>query len=132
MSDWLRKTNPSASFDADREPCYGSHVGAVRPTLSPLGRRELIRAAFEAGEWQVAAANLHQANITAEWRGCGLRSWSAYLESLPISRMYDWQLRFVHRTGTVQPSYTFRAALKHARSDSARAIGGHGNRASHC
>jgi hypothetical protein len=29
----------------------------------------------------------------------------------PLSRMYDWQLRFVHRSGVAETSYSFRAAL---------------------
>jgi hypothetical protein len=66
--------------------------------------------------WQQAAQHLHEAHTCQEWLGCGLSSWSAYVQTIPLSRMYDWQLRFVHRSGVAGVSYSFRAALELAKA----------------
>jgi hypothetical protein len=65
---------------------------------------------------QQAAHHLHEAHTGQEWLGCGLSSWSAYVQTIPLSRMYDWQLRFVHRSGVAGVSYSFRAAYREAKS----------------
>lgn len=91
--------------------CYSTDAGFLRHKPSPLGRREEIRLALELGDWRQAAAHLHQAHTHQEWRGCGLSSWTEYVETIPLSRMHDWRLRLIHRTGTTEAGYNYRQAL---------------------
>jgi hypothetical protein len=81
----------------------------------PLERREIIRKALEQQDWRVAANNLHQAHTRRECLNCGLRSQLEYVETLGISRMHNWRLRLIARSGHAEVGYTYRGALKYAR-----------------
>jgi hypothetical protein len=101
---------------SDHPTWHNVVAGQATPTHSPIGRRETIRDSLETGDWQTAAQHLHEAHTGQEWLGCGLSSWSAYVQTIPLSRMYDWQLRFVARSGVAGTSYSFRAAYREAKS----------------
>jgi hypothetical protein len=104
----------SSALPSDRPTWHNTRTGQATPKHSPIGRRETIRDSLEHGDWQQAAQHLHEAHTCQEWLGCGLSSWSAYVQTIPLSRMYDWQLRFVHRSGVAGVSYSFRAAFREA------------------
>lgn len=87
-------------------------VGRLRPKVTPLGRREHIRDAQDHGDWQRVASLLHQAHTHQEWLGCGLSSWTEYVQTLPMSRMHDWRLRRAAMLGLNQPCYTLREAMR--------------------
>lgn len=106
-------------IDDDRSPCYLSDAGFVRPGLSPLARREEIRLALELGDWQTAAEHLHRVHQTGEYRMVtGIATWTAYVETIPISRTYAWHLCLIAATDSTRVANTFRkaraAALIHA------------------
>jgi hypothetical protein len=106
----------SSALPSDHPTWHNTATGQATPTHSPISRRETIRDSLDQGDWQAAAHHLHQAHTGQEWHGCGLSSWSAYVQTIPISRMYDWQLRFVARSGVAGTSYSFRAAYREAKS----------------
>jgi hypothetical protein len=101
-------------MDSDHALRYTQRSGQATPTNTPLGRREHIRDAQANGEWQRVASLLHEAHTNQEWHGCGLSSWSEYVQTIPISRMHDWRLRLVARNGYAKAGYSYRAAYKAA------------------
>jgi hypothetical protein len=105
----------SSALPSIRPTWHNTVTGQATPKHSPIGRRETIRDSLEQGDWQTAAHHLHQAHSAQEWLGCGLSSWSAYVQTIPISRMHDWRLRLTARKGTNQAGYSYRAALRAAR-----------------
>jgi hypothetical protein len=105
-----------SALPSDHPIWQTSRTGQATPKHSPIGRREQIRDSLEQGDWQQAAHHLHEAHTSQEWLCCGLSSWTAYVQTIPLSRMYDWQLRFVHRSGVAGTSYSFRAALELAKA----------------
>jgi hypothetical protein len=106
----------TSSLPSDRPIWHNTVSGQTTPTNTPLGRRERIRDAQAHGEWQRVASLLHEAHTNQEWLGCGLSSWSAYVETIPMSRMHDWRLRLIARSGTARVGYSYRAAYREAKS----------------
>ena len=90
-------------------------VGELRPRVTPLGRREHIRDALEHGDWATAAEELATARHRAEHRMvAGITSWSAYVETLGISRMHAWRLILIAATEQTRVGYNYRQALQAA------------------
>jgi hypothetical protein len=88
-----------SALPSDRPTWHNTSSGQATPTNTPLGRREQIRDAQQSGEWQRVASLLHEAHTHQEWHGCGLSSWSAYVQTIPLSRIHDWRLRLIARSG---------------------------------
>jgi len=90
-------------------------VGELRPRVTPIGRRDIIRDALETGDWATAAEQLAEARHRAEHRMvAGITSWSAYVESLGISRMHGWRLCLIAATEQTRMGYNYRQALEAA------------------